>query len=154
MVGAFKGDPTRAATLANFIPIVMSMAGNSGIQVATVAVQGLSTGTITVADLGWRLLKELAAALAKGGLAALVLAGLVLGVAAVAGLAVPLSLALTAGDALLCVITLAVAIGATVPLVPDRLDIDPAMATRVFITTGNDILSMMSFFLLVSVLYF
>lgn len=154
VVGAFEGHLTRAAILASFIPIVMSMAGNAGIQAATVAVQGLSTGTITFADLGWRLLKELAAALANGGIAALVLAGLVLGVARFTDLAAPLPLALVAGVALLCVITLAVAIGATVPLVLDRLGIDPAMATGVFITTGNDILSVLIFFLLVSLLYF
>ena len=153
VVGAFEDQLARAAILASFIPIVMSMAGNAGIQAATVAVQGLSTGTVKFADLGWRLAKELAAALANGAIAAAVLIALVLGVARFTDLDAPLTLALTAGLALLCVVTVAVAVGATIPILLERLGIDPAMATGVFITTGNDILSVMIFFLLVSLFY-
>jgi magnesium transporter len=153
VVGAFEDQLARAAILASFIPIVMSMAGNAGIQAATVAVQGLSTGTVKFADLGWRLAKELAAALANGAIAAAVLIALVLGVARFTDLDAPLILALTAGLALLCVVTVAVAVGATIPILLERLGIDPAMATGVFITTGNDILSVMIFFLLVSLFY-
>jgi magnesium transporter len=40
-----------------------------------------------------------------------------------------------------------------IPIVLDRIGIDPAMATDVFITTGNDILSVMIFFALVSLFY-
>lgn len=65
----------------------------------------------------------------------------------------PIILALTAGLALLAVVTVAVAVGATIPIVLDRIGIDPAMATGVFITTGNDILSVMIFFALVSLFY-
>jgi len=153
VVGAFEDQLAKAAILATFIPIVMSMAGNAGIQAATVAVQGISTGTLTFGDLGWRLAKELLAALANGAIAATVLIALVLGIARVATFEAPLTLALTAGLALLVVVMVAVGVGATVPIVLDRLGIDPAMATGVFITTGNDILSVMIFFAMVSLLY-
>jgi magnesium transporter len=153
VVGAFEDELAKAAILASFIPIVMSMAGNAGIQAATVAVQGISTGTVTFGDLGWRLAKELLAALANGSIAAAVLMLLVLGVAQIAVFDAPITLALTAGFALLAVVTVAVAVGATIPIVLDRIGIDPAMATGVFITTGNDILSVMIFFALVSLFY-
>ncbi len=153
VVGAFEDQLAKAAILASFIPIVMSMAGNAGIQAATVAVQGISTGTVTFGDLGWRLGKELLAALANGGIAAAVLMLLVLGVSRVATFDAPVTLALTGGLALLAVVTVAVAVGATIPIVLDRIGIDPAMATGVFITTGNDILSVMIFFALVSLFY-
>lgn len=52
------------------------------------------------------------------------------------------------------VVIAAVAVGATVPVVLDRLGIDPAMATGVFITTGNDILAVLIFFLTVTLFYF
>ncbi len=153
VVGAFEGQLAKAAILASFIPIVMSMAGNAGIQASTVAVQGLSTGTIKFGDLGWRLLKELLAALANGAIAAAVLVALVIGVAQVAELDAPLVLAASAGLSLLSVVVVAASVGATIPIVLDKLGIDPAMATGVFITTGNDILSVMIFFLMMSLFY-
>ncbi len=153
VVGAFEDELAKAAILASFIPIVMSMAGNAGIQAATVAVQGLSTGTLKFADLGWRLTKELLAALANGAIAATVLVLLVLGVAHFASFESPLRLAFAAGLALLSVILVAVGVGATIPILLDRIGIDPAMATGVFITTGNDILSVAIFFVLMTLFY-
>jgi magnesium transporter len=153
VVGAFEDQLARAAILASFIPIVMSMAGNAGIQASTVAVQGLSTGTVKFGDLGWRLVKELLAALANGAIAALVLLALVIGVAQVTAFDAPLVLAASAGLSLLTVVVVAVTVGATIPILLDKLGIDPAMATGVFITTGNDILSVMIFFLMMSLFY-
>jgi magnesium transporter len=153
VVGAFEDQLAQAAILATFIPIVMSMAGNAGIQAATVAVQGLSSGTVTFSDLGWRLAKELAAALANGAIAAAVLMLLVLTVAQFIAVESVIVLALTAGLALLSVILVAVTVGATIPILLERIGIDPAMATGVFITTGNDILSVALFFLLMTTFY-
>jgi magnesium transporter len=153
VVGSFEDQLAKAAILASFIPIVMSMAGNAGIQASTVAVQGLSTGTVKFADLGWRLAKELLAALANGAIAALVLIALVVSVAQVVDFDAPMVLAASAGVSLLSVVIVAVAVGATIPIVLDKLGIDPAMATGVFITTGNDILSVVIFFIMMSLFY-
>lgn len=153
VVGAFEDQLAKAAILATFIPIVMSMAGNAGIQAATVAVQGLSSGTVTFADLGWRLGKELVAAVANGAIAASVLIALVLLVAQFIEVQHPLILALTAGLSLLSVIVVAVTVGASIPILLERIGIDPAMATGVFITTGNDIISVALFFLLMMMFY-
>jgi magnesium transporter len=153
VVGAFEDQLAKAAILASFIPIVMSMAGNAGIQASTVAVQGLSTGTVTFGDLGWRLSKELLGALANGAIAATVLTLLVMVVAQFTAFDAPLVLALTAGLSLLSVVIVAVGVGATIPILLDRLGIDPAMATGVFITTGNDILSVAIFFTMMTLFY-
>jgi magnesium transporter len=153
VVGAFEEQLAQAAILASFIPIVMSSAGNAGIQASTVAVQGLTSGAITFGDIGWRLGKELTAALTNGAIAAAVLMALVAVLAQFTELRDPWALAITAGLALMTVITLAVAVGATIPLILDRIGIDPAMATGVFITTGNDIMAVAVFFLMVSLFY-
>ncbi|MEA3639148.1 MAG: magnesium transporter [Lamprobacter sp.] len=153
VVGAFEEQLAKAAILASFIPIVMSMAGNAGIQAATVAVQGLSSGTVTFADLGWRLGKELIAALANGAIAASVLILLVLLATQFIEVQHPIILALTAGLSLLSVILVAVLVGASIPILLERVGIDPAMATGVFITTGNDIISVALFFLLMMTFY-
>ncbi len=154
IVGAYEEQLTQAAILASFIPIVMSTAGNAGIQASTVAVQGLATGTLTFADLGWRLGKELLGGLANGAIAAVALVLFVLLVSRLGGVEAPLRLVITAGLAEMGVVVAAVTVGATIPVVLDRLGIDPAMATGVFITTGNDILAVMIFFLTVTLFYF
>ena len=153
VVGAFEDQLAKAAILASFIPIVMSMAGNAGIQAATVAVQGLSSGTVTFADLGWRLGKELMAAAINGAIAALVLMLMVLVTASFIEIQHPTILALTAGLSLWLVILVAVTVGASIPILLERFGIDPAMATGVFITTGNDILSVALFFALMMAFY-
>jgi len=154
VVGAYESQLAQAAILASFIPIVMSTAGNAGIQASTVAVQGLATGTLSFADLGWRLAKELMGALANGTIAAMALVLLVLSLAQLGHVEAPLRLLVTAGLAEMAVVIAAVAVGTTVPVVLDRLGIDPAMATGVFITTGNDILAVLIFFLTVILFYF
>jgi len=154
VVGVYESQLAQAAILASFIPIVMSTAGNAGIQASTVAVQGLATGTLSFADLGWRLGKELMGALANGTIAAMALVLLVLSLAQLGHVEAPLRLLVTAGLAEMAVVIAAVAVGTTVPVVLDRLGIDPAMATGVFITTGNDILAVLIFFLTVTLFYF
>jgi len=56
----------------------MSMAGNAGIQAATVAIQGLATSTIWIGEFPWRLGREVLGALLNGLAAALILAAIVL----------------------------------------------------------------------------
>jgi magnesium transporter len=51
------------------------------------------------------------------------------------------------------VILIAAALGTTIPLMLDRLGIDPAIATGPFITTSNDIIGLSVFFLVAILLY-
>jgi magnesium transporter len=62
-------------------------------------------------------------------------------------------LALTSALSLLIVIVLATVLGATIPLLLDRVGIDPALATGPFITTSNDIIGLAVFFTVASLLY-
>ncbi|NNE34649.1 MAG: magnesium transporter, partial [Rhodothermales bacterium] len=64
-----------------------------------------------------------------------------------------LQLAFTAALTLIIVIVLATTIGAMVPLNLHRFGIDPAMATGPFITTLNDIIGIIVFFVLSTLLY-
>ncbi|MEM1056487.1 MAG: magnesium transporter [Bacteroidota bacterium] len=139
-----------APVLALFIPIVMAMAGNAGIQSSAIAVQGLASGDLWNSDLVRRIGKELGVALINGVVLAVAL-----------GVIVVLSgfgddtqrLALTAGLALLFVIVLSTLVGATVPLALSRVGIDPALAMGPFITVSNDILGLLVFFFVATVLY-
>ncbi|EFO29218.1 magnesium transporter [Roseibium sp. TrichSKD4] len=153
VVGSFEEQLAKAAILAAFIPVTMSMAGNAGLQASAVAVQGLATGAIWSGDILFRLFKELIAALVNGAIAGTILAGLVLIVSQVVPIEAPHQLALATSLSLLCVTTLAVMVGATVPIILDKVGIDPAMAIGVFITSSNDILGVLIFFLMATTFY-
>ena len=151
VIGAFEEALERAVVLATFIPVVMAMAGNAGIQSSTIAVQGLASGDVWTSDVLRRLGKELAVGLING-----VVLALILGVAILflpLDTTDPVRLAVTSGLALVIVIVLAACIGATVPLLLHRVGVDPAIATGPFITTGNDILSLTVFFVLATLIY-
>ena len=155
VIRGFEGALEAATVLAMFIPIVMAMAGNAGIQSSAIAVQGLASGDLWTSDVVPRLGKELAVALLNGAILAVVLGAIVVGMSytGVLGDADALHLAATAGLSLLIVIVIATVLGATVPLLLHRVGIDPALAMGPFITVSNDILGLTVFFLIATLLY-
>lgn len=151
----FEDALQASAILAGFIPIVMATAGNAGIQSSAIAVQGLASGDIWAADLMPRITREVAVSVLNG-LASAVILGIVIvavGQSGVIEIEDPVTLAGTAALALVLVIMLATTIGATIPLLLDKAGVDPALATGPFITTSNDILGILVFFLLAEALY-
>ena len=151
VIGQFENALEQAVILAAFIPIVMAMAGNAGIQSSAIVVQGLASGELWASDVARRLGKELSVSLLNGLALALVLGAVVM-MLPIADATLEL-LALTASLSMLTVIVLATIIGATVPLLLHRMKIDPALATGPFITTSNDILGLGVFFLLATLIY-
>ncbi len=153
VVAGFEEELARVAIIASFIPIVMAMAGNAGIQAATITVQGLAAGNLWIGDLRWRLGKELLSALVNGAAVAL-LTALLVGVASqFVEIASPLRLAVAAGISVATVTIMAAVLGSTIPVLLDYVDIDPAVATGVFITTCNDVLAVLVFFLITTQIY-
>jgi len=153
VVGSFEAALQQAVVLAGFIPIVMATAGNVGIQSSSVAVQGLAAGDVWAGDIATRLGKELLVAMINGVAAAVVVGLCILALSTVAEIHAPERLALTGGLSLIAVVILAALIGATVPLLLHRFGVDPALATGPFITTSNDILSVLIFFTMATALY-
>ena len=150
VIVGFEGALQVAPVLALFIPIVMAMAGNVGIQSSAIAVQGLASGDLWRSDLGRRVGKELGVALVNGAVLSLALALIVV----LSGFGEDTArLALTAALALMIVIVLSTLVGATVPLVLARVGVDPALAMGPFITVSNDILGLTVFFIVASLLY-
>ncbi|MBT6599383.1 MAG: magnesium transporter [Bacteroidetes Order II. Incertae sedis bacterium] len=131
----------------------MATAGNAGIQSSAIAVQGLASGDIWASDIKRRLIKEFSVAILNGIVSSAVLGGAILLYGAFFDIHGPVQLAYTAAIALLIVIVLATTIGAMTPLFLDKFGIDPALATGPFITTSNDILGILVFFLLADWLY-
>ena len=153
VVGSFEEQLRQAAILASFIPVVMAMAGNAGIQASTVTVQGLAAGNLWIGDLGGRVVKELLGSLINGALIAVALGILVVAASNFIAFEAPLRLAVASGLSVLLVTMIAATLGSTIPLVLNHFDIDPAVATGVFITTANDILGVLVYFTVASAIY-
>lgn len=153
VVGGFEDKINQAAILASFIPVVMAMAGNAGIQASTVTVQGLAAGNLWLGDVGSRLGKEFLGSLINGAFVAVVLGLLVMLIAQFVELRSAERLALAAGLSVALVTVMAATFGAAIPLLLKRFGIDPAVASGVFITTANDIFGVIVYFLIASTIY-
>lgn len=153
VVGAYEEALTEAAILASLIPIVMSLAGNAGIQAATVTVQAQTAGAFWIGDLGGRILREIGGALLNGGLVGLLVAAVVMLIGPVVEIERAPALGLTAALTLTVVTLQAATVGSLVPVALERLGFDPAVATGVFITTSNDVVGVLIFFLIATQIY-
>lgn len=125
----------RAVTqLTFFLPLIMAMAGNTGIQSSSLVIRGLATGEVVLSHFWRRLSREVLVAVAIGALVAVIL---LLGGTLITG---DVRIGLSVGLATAAAIMIAGVFGTAIPMVLRWLNIDPAMATGPFITTMNDIL--------------
>ncbi|MCP4579441.1 MAG: magnesium transporter [Deltaproteobacteria bacterium] len=137
VINQFEASLQTMISLSFFFPVVMAMGGNTGTQAATVVVRGLATGDIGLVNIGKRLLMELRVALING-----IICGGILGL--IVGFWVgDYRLGIIVNTALFIIIVLSGIIGAAVPLALKRLNVDPALAAGPFVTTSNDILSLL-----------
>jgi magnesium transporter len=142
----FEKSLAAKLALAFYIPMIMAMAGNIGIQTSSVVVRGLATGEVDFFHLGRHLLRELGTALITGFVVSVAI--FLISFAVSQDLSLSIVLALT----MLFVILFAALAGAGIPLLLHRAGIDPAVATGPFITTANDVVSMLIYLGLATVL--
>ncbi|MDH3233999.1 MAG: magnesium transporter [Alphaproteobacteria bacterium] len=139
VIGLFEGTIKEIVALAVLMPIVASMGGNAGTQTLTVAVRALAMRELSRQN-AWRFVfKELFVGGINGILFA-VLAGLC------AGLwfqSVPLG-GVIAGAMVVNLIVAGLS-GTLIPLGLERLGVDPAIASSVFLTTVTDVIGFLAF---------
>lgn len=140
IIGAFGTVVQAHIVLAMFIPLIAAMGGNIGVQSSAIIVQGLANNTIKEGGLYKRLLKEIALSLTIGIILSVIIFSFISikGEESIIGVIISISL--------IIVIIMAALIGTIVPLILDKYDIDPAIATGPFITTTNDILGVFIYF--------
>ncbi|MFD2759810.1 magnesium transporter [Lentibacillus juripiscarius] len=140
LISRFEKTLDEVAVLAIFIPLIAGMGGNTGTQALAVAVRGLATGNFNKEGKLKLILREGVTGLITGTICGIVITAVVYLWQGdfFLGLLVGLSIMTT-----LIVATLA---GALVPVFMDRLNIDPAVASGPFITTINDIISILIYF--------
>lgn len=141
IIGSFEKELTKVLALASFIPIVMGMGGNIATQSSTIIVRGIATGRINMNEFLSVVFKEMRVGLILG-----IVYGLFLGVVAYFGYADPPLLGLVVGISIFSCMVIASTVGAFVPLILKRFDIDAAIATGPFVTTSIDILGVLVYF--------
>ncbi|MEN9488628.1 MAG: hypothetical protein RL494_893 [Bacteroidota bacterium] len=140
MLGLFEGAMLKHGELFFFTPLIAAMAGNVGVQSSAIIVQGLANNTLS-GSLFNRLIKEISLSLLNG-----VILATILFLGSYFLLNADLKIGITVTISLISVIIIASLIGTFVPILLDKLGIDPALATGPFITTSNDICGILIYF--------
>ncbi|MFS0634510.1 magnesium transporter [Mesobacillus foraminis] len=140
LIGRFEETLNKVAILAVFIPLIAGMAGNTGTQALAVAVRGIATGDLEKEN-KWKIILREAGTGFITGLTCGVLITLV-----VYFWKGDLFLGCLVGISIFITLIVATLAGSLVPLIMHRLNIDPAVASGPFITTINDIISILIYF--------
>lgn len=135
--------------LSFFVPIIMGMGGNTGIQSSTLIIRGIALGMSHSRKISRILTHEIIVGAGMG-----IICGTVIGLwsryliatgethSAIA----PGFLALTVGIALFSAMTFAAVFGALTPVFLDRMKIDPAVASGPFVSASNDIFALLIYY--------
>ncbi len=136
VVNGFMGNLGDHPQMAIFMPLIAAMGGNVGIQSSAIVVQSLASGDMGI-DTPWvKLLKEFSIAIFN----ATILSLLIFTYNYLIGS--DMALTFTVAVAMFSVVIFASLFGTFIPLLLDKIKIDPAVATGPFITTLNDIVGM------------
>jgi len=139
VIGLFEATLQQVVALAILMPVVASMGGIAGSQTLTVVIRGIALGQVGAGNARWLITKELTVGLFNGVLWALVLAGV-----SVAWFGSPM-LGAVAAAAIVVNLAAAGLSGAVLPLLLERMRIDPALAGGVILTTVTDVVGFMAF---------
>lgn len=139
VISLFEETIATLVALAVLMPIVASMGGNAGTQSLTVAVRALATRDLTTANM-WRVIRrEVLVGLINGGIFAVVM-----GIVGVVWFSSPM---LGAVIAMAMVINMVVAgfVGTGIPVLLEKMGVDPALASGAFVTTVTDVVGFFAF---------
>jgi len=143
-------DLTSVQTLAIFVPCILAMGGNTGMQSSAIAVRGIALGQSRYNRLMSVLMREVKVGAMLGiscGICCAVVVFLVLSTVDTDFKLSSSRLAMTIGIAMLCSMTFASFYGGIAPIILHRLGADPAVASGPFVTTSNDISASLIYFL-------
>ncbi|PXW79252.1 Mg2+ transporter MgtE [Blastomonas natatoria] len=139
VIGFFGGAIEQMVALAVLMPIVAGVGGNAGTQTLAVTVRALATNQLTESNTRRAILREMRIALMNGATIALI-----------AGTATALwfhdiHLGLVIAAAMQTNILLAGLAGVVIPVVLEKFDQDPAVASSIFVTMTTDSMGFLAF---------
>ncbi|WP_417277981.1 magnesium transporter [Celeribacter sp.] len=139
VIAQFEDTIAEFVALAVLMPIVASMGGNAGTQALTVAVRAIATRDLTGANV-WRVIRrEVLVGLANG-----IVFAVIMGVVGILWFGSP-ALGAVIGAAMVINLVIAGLAGIGIPVVLERLGVDPALASGAFVTTVTDVVGFFAF---------
>ena len=147
IIAGFENELSKVICLVAYMPMLMGTGGNSGAQSATLIIRGLSVGDIDLKDAGKVLWKEARVSFFIG-LALSVLNFLRIIYIEHNGVGV----ALTVCIAMIATIVAAKVLGGMLPLLAKKIGIDPALMASPMIASLTDMISVVTYFLLASMI--
>jgi len=148
VIGLFEATIEQVVALAVLMPIVASMGGIAGSQTLTLIIRGQAIGHIDASNVRWLLSREFLVGASNGILWALVVAS------ATYFWFHDYKISLIIGAAIIINLVVAVMAGAFLPIWLKRLNIDPALAGSVLLTTITDVVGFFAFLGLAATFYF
>lgn len=143
IVSNFVESLTRIVALSFFTPILLSMAGNIAIQSAAIMVSGLAQGKIVLSNKIRAILQEL-----KNSLLNALICSLIFFLISILWQDWKLGIFLSVS--LFVIMSISAFVGACIPLILKKWNIDPAIAMGPFITISTDLLGLLIYFSLAS----
>ena len=147
VISAFQGTIEKVVALAVLMPIVASMGGIAGTQSLTVLIRAMAMGQVNNRTELWLVRREVYVAVLNGLLWSIVIAAM-----AVYWFDDPILGGIIAAAIMINLLTAGLA-GAALPIILERLDIDPALAGGVVLTTITDVVGFFAFLGLAAYFY-
>jgi magnesium transporter len=147
VIHLFQGTIEKVVALAVLMPIVASMGGIAGTQTLTLMVRGIAMGQVLKSNQLWLINRELLLGLMNGLLWAAVVA------VAASMWFNDWNLGFIIAVAMIINLLTAALVGAALPLLMTRVNIDPALAGGVVLTTVTDVVGFLSFLGLATLFY-
>ncbi|MBU9723218.1 MULTISPECIES: magnesium transporter [Bacillaceae] len=147
LIGSFEGMLAEVAILAIFIPLIADMAGNTGTQSLAIVVRGLALEKFQRTEIVRLLKREAATGLIMG-----IVCGVLVSMIATFIPQGNMIFGLIIGVSLFATVVISTLTGTVIPLIINKLKIDPAIASGPFITTINDIVGLFIYFTIASML--
>ena len=139
VIGMFDATIEQIVALAVLMPIVASMGGNAGTQTLTIAVRALATKELSRTNMMRMIGKETLVGFING-----ILFAIIAGVVTYLWFGNDL-LSLVIAAAMIVNLIVAGLFGIGIPIALDRMNIDPALASSVFLTTVTDVVGFFAF---------
>ena len=139
VISRFEGTIEKMVTLAVLMPVIASLSGNAGTQSLTIAVRGIATKELQRHNAFSIIRKEMFTNLLNGVALSIITSAVIWIVYQ------DMELAAIFSAAIIGTLSIAGFAGALIPLLLERINIDPAIASSVFLTTLTDIISFFSF---------
>lgn len=139
VIAQFEEVIAQIVALAVLMPIVASMGGNAGTQTLTVAVRAIATRDLTGSNM-WRVLRREVLAATLNGL----IFASIIGVVGVVWFG-SMTLGYVIAVAMIINLSVAGVAGLLIPLILDKVGVDPALASGAFVTTVTDVVGFFAF---------